>query len=83
MPCSSPSSTAPAGPAAPPDTKNTEDSVATCEARGSAVEIAGGVVEYLVSGLVPDEGARMLVPVGDPTVERTDEVGNAVVGAAP
>ncbi|MCY4620185.1 MAG: hypothetical protein OXD50_16805 [Chloroflexi bacterium] len=32
---------------------------------------------------MPDERARMLVPVGDPALDGVGQVGHAAVGAAP
>ncbi len=47
------------------------------------VEISGEVVEDLVGGLVPDERTRILVPVVDPALDGSGQVGHAAVGAAP
>ena len=50
---------------------------------GNTVEISGEVVEDLAGGLMPDEGARVFVPVVNPAFDGAGQVGHAAVGAAP
>lgn len=47
-----------------------------------SVAVVGEAVEDLVGGLVPDLGLGLIVPAGDPSADRGDEVFDGVVCAA-